>query len=279
VRRSGPRPAGRGFNSWKGSGSDISGKYAEVRYAIVHLFGGRETLLDCRTPLPTDEYDFTIRLPTTNPRAREAALTSMFRAAFGVQIRQVDTEYDVYVMTAASTNAPGRVPSGENSRGGGGEEAGGLKLGRARFDWLPSYFERRLRKPVLDETGDTNRYDFRLRWKMSSRELLTSAIDRDVLRALRKPGSDAEKELNPEQRRQLDFVRGALPEVESKKIPAAEYQALLLLRAEMTKPEEDRFLPDAEVVIAAIQEQLGVKLTPARRVLRKVIVEAAPIED
>jgi hypothetical protein len=132
---------------------------------------------------------------------------------------------------------------------------------------------------VLDETGDTNRYDIRLRWKMSSRELLTSAIDSDVLRALRKPGSDAEKELNPEQRRQVDFVRGAPPDAESKNIPADEYQALLLLRAEMTKPEEDRFLPDAEVVIAAIQEQLGVKLTPVRRVLRKVIVEGAPNED
>jgi thiol-disulfide isomerase/thioredoxin len=128
VRRSGPRPAGRGFNSWKGSGSDISGKYAEVRYAIVHLFGGRETLVDCRTPLPTEEYDFTIRLPTTNPRAREVALASIFRAAFGVQIRQVETEYVVYVMTVVSTNAPGRIPSAElhrrRRRRGGGTKIG-----------------------------------------------------------------------------------------------------------------------------------------------------------
>jgi uncharacterized protein (TIGR03435 family) len=280
VRRSAPRPAGRPFNSWKGSGGEFSGENVQVGFAIVKLFGGRETLLDCRTPLPTDEYNFTVRLPTTNPKVREAALASMFRAAFGLRVRQVETECDVYVMTAISTNGPGRVRSSEKSRGGGGEEPGGLKLGRARFDWLSEdYFERWLRKPVLDESGDTNRYDIRLRWKMSSRELLPSTIDAEVVRAVLEPGGDADKTLTPEQRRQVDFVRGLLPDAESKKIPTEEYQALLMLRAEMTKPDEDRFLPDAGAVIAAVHDQLGLKLTPARRVLRKVIVEAAPTDE
>ena len=279
VRRSGPRRAGGAFIFWEGSGSEISGKHAPVKSAIVELFGGRETLLDCRTPLPIEKYDFTVRLPATNPRVRDPALTAMFRAAFGLQILPVESECDVYVMTAVSTNARGRVASGVNSRGGGGEERGGLRLGRSRFGSLPDFFERQLRKPVLDETGDTNLYDIRLRWKMSSRELLLSTVDGDVLDAVLEPGRDAEKALNPDQRRQVDFVRGSLPEAESQKIPNEEHQALLLLQAEMLKADEDRFLPDAEAVIAAVDDQLGLKLTTARRVLRKLIVEAAPIDD
>ena len=279
VRRSAPRPPGKPFNMWKGSGDDISGKQAQVGFAIVQLFGGRETLLERRTPLPTEEYDFTVRLPGTNAREREGAITSMFRAAFRLQIRPVETDCDVLVMTAVATNAPGRVPSDANSRGGGGEELGGLKLGRTPLTGLPSFLERQLRKPVLDETGNTNRYDIRLRWKMSSRELLRSTVDRDVLNAILEPGRAAEKTLNPDQRRQVDFVRGFLSEAESQKIPTDEYQALLLLQAEMTKADEERFLPDPEAVIAAVHDQLGLKLTPARRVLRKLIVEAAPIGD
>src|SRR5207237_7050894 len=132
---------------------------------------------------------------------------------------------------------------GRNSRGGGGEERGGLKLGRARFEWLTGYFEGWLRRPVLDETGDTNRFDVRLRWKMSSREMLSSTIDGDVFRAVLEPGGETEKALTPEQRREVEFVRGLLPDAEAKKIPTEEYQALLLLKAEMTKADEERFLP------------------------------------
>lgn len=278
VRRSPPRPVGKPFNLLRGPGNDISGKYVQLRYAIVELFGGRDTLLECRTPLPVDEYDFTVRLPTASPSAREAALKSMFRAAFGLQIRQAESECEVYVLTIASTNAPGRVASHVNSRGGGGEEPGGLKLGRTSVATLPHFLERRLRKPVLDETGDTNRYDLRLRWKMSSLELLAATVDGEVLNAIRERGRDVENTLTPEQRRQVDFVLGSLSDAESKKIPSDEYQSLLLLQAEMAKPDEDQFLPDAEAVIAAVHDQLGLNLTSARRVLRKLIIEPAPLD-
>jgi thiol-disulfide isomerase/thioredoxin len=74
VRRSGPRPDGGAFNSWEGSSNNISGKYSPVKSAIIELFGGRETLLDCRTSLPTEDYDFIFRLRTGESEVREAAL-------------------------------------------------------------------------------------------------------------------------------------------------------------------------------------------------------------
>jgi uncharacterized protein (TIGR03435 family) len=52
---------------------------------------------------------------------------------------------------------------------------GGLKLGRAKIDWLLGYLEQWMQKPVLNETGLTNRYDIRLKWQMSKPELEGSA--------------------------------------------------------------------------------------------------------
>ena len=52
-----------------------------------------------------------------------------------------------------------------------------MKLGRAIIDWLPVYFEKWLGKPVINETGLTNRYDIRFKWEMSQRELLPGAMD------------------------------------------------------------------------------------------------------
>src|SRR5262249_8188650 len=147
-------------------------QYASVRQAILTLFDCKEPLLDCRTPLPTEQYDFVVRLPTGASHAdREQAVAPMFRSVFGLQIHREVTEREVYVMSTVSTNAPGLQLSGPSSRGGGGDERGGLKLGNATMDWLPGHFERWLAKPVVNETGVTNRYDIRLKWKMSEKEL------------------------------------------------------------------------------------------------------------
>ena len=55
------------------------------------------------------------------------------------------------------------MPSGSDSRGGGGGERGGLKLGRVTIDVLPGFLEEFLHKPVINETRLTNRYDIRLK--------------------------------------------------------------------------------------------------------------------
>src|SRR5262249_36922823 len=120
AHRSGPRPPGHGIDCWTSSAAsvDVSGQYASVRQAILTLFDGRRLLLDCRAALPTEEYDFTVRLaPGSNRADRERAVAPLFRSAFGLKIRREPTEREVYIMTVASTNAPGLTPSGPNSSG------------------------------------------------------------------------------------------------------------------------------------------------------------------
>jgi len=180
ARRSGPVPAGHGVDCWESSSTsqDASGQYASLRQAILTFFDGKQPLLDCRTALPTEQYDFIVRLPPGASHAdREQAVAPMLRSVFGLQVRREQAEREVYILTVASTNAPGLTPSAPDARGGGGDQRGGLKLGRATIDWLPGYFEKWLGKPVVNETGLTNRYDIQLKWEMSKRELLPGASD------------------------------------------------------------------------------------------------------
>jgi uncharacterized protein (TIGR03435 family) len=183
VRPSGPRPKGHSFNCWKARGhDDVIGEYASVKSAILSLLDGRELLLDCRTPLPGGEYDFTVRVPGQDPAQREQLVEAMFRSAFGLQVQSVVTPCEVYRLSLASTNAPGLRPNNSQRTGNGRDEAGGFTLKNTPFNQLAERLEQWLRKPVLDGTGLTNRYDIRLRWKMSQRELLTESLDKQVVR-------------------------------------------------------------------------------------------------
>ena len=278
VRRSGPVPAGHEVDCWESSATsaDVSGQYASVRQAILTLFDGKQPLLDCRTALPTEQYDFIVRLPPGASHADcEQAVAPMLRSAFNLQIRRVQAKREVYVLTVVSTNAPGLTPSTPDSRGGGGEQRGGLKLGQATIDWLPGYFEKWPGKPVINETGSTNRYDVRLKLKMSKRELLPHKINRQVLALVEEPDAAKEAKLSADQQRQLDAIRGKLTEVEFKKLSAEDRENIELYRAELAKPDDERCQPEPETICAAVRDQLGLELSPQRRTMPILIVEKA----
>lgn len=281
VRRSRPLPAGHGTDCWETSSTstDVSGQYASVKQAILTLFEGSERLLDCRAPLPAGQYDFTIRLPDTGRAQREQAVAPMFRMVFGLRIRHGQAGREVYVLRAASTNAPGLTLSTPGSRGFGTDQGGGLKLGSTTIAALPGWLEGRLRKPVVDETGLTNRYDLRLKWKMSKRELLPETMDPRVLAVVEAPDTAKEAKLSEEQRRQLAAIRGNLTEAELQKLSAEDRENAHLLRAELAKHDDERFAPEPEAIRAAVREQLGLELSLERRSLPVLIVEKADPVD
>lgn len=278
VQPAGPLPEGHGFDVWEGSGTsaDATGQYCTVKRAIVNLFDSKELLLDCQVPLPTQLYDFKVQLPPNARRGdRYAAVLPLFRSVFGLEIRRVSREQEVYVIRAISTNAPGLVPSTASSRGGGGEEAGGVKLGRAPIGWLTSYFEQFLKRPVLDETGLTDRFDIRFRWKMSRRELLPLNLGLEVFRALVRPDRAEEDSLSAEQRRLVAAYRGELPAAEARSLSAEVLEDLRLLRLELAKPEDERFMPETQTILVAAREQLGLDLRIERRTVQVIVVEDA----
>ncbi len=282
VRRSGPLPPGHGVDCWAGSatGADVSGQYASVRQAILSMFDSRQLLLDCRTTLPTEQYDFTVRLPPEASHAdREQAVTPMFRSVFGLQIRRMQAEREVYILKVASTNTPGLSLSGPNSSVLGSSLPDGCNLGRSTVDGLVPLLENWLRKPVINETGLTNRYDIRLKWKMSKRELLPYLFDPQVLSLVEKPDAAKEEELPQNQRRQLAGIRGKLDPAEFQRLSTEEHENIDVARAELAKPDDDRCLPEPGTVIAAVREQLGLGLSIERRSVPTLVVEKAQKEQ
>jgi len=276
VRRSGPLPSGHGIDCWESSATsvDVSGQYASVRQAILTLFEGKQMLLDCRTPLPTEQYDFNVRLPPGASHADcERAVAPMLRSVFGLRVHREQAERETYVLTSVSTNAPGLTLSGPNSSTSGSGQPDGCKLGSSTISGLVPFLEGWLRKPVLDETGLTNRYDIWLKWQMSKRELLPYVIDRQILPFVEEPEAAKEAKLSEAQRRQLAAIRGKLDESDFQKFSAEDRENIKLFRAELAKPEDERWLPEPENVIAALREQLGLDLSVQRRSVQVLVVE------
>ena len=278
ARRSGPAPRGHPVDcwSWSANRNEITGEYARVEQAILNVFEGSRTLLDCRTPLPTQRYDFMIHLPPGTTRAeREEAAAPMLRSVFGLEVGSMNAEREVYELSAGPTNGPGLEISGPDASGAGSEQPDGLRLSRTTMAELAGFLENRLHKPVIDESGLTNRYEVRLRWKLSERELVVYDTDSRVLNVLDKPDPDQEAKLSAEQRRQLDGVRGKLSAAELQKLPEKERHKIELLRAELAKPEELRFQPEAATVLNAVREQLGLELNLKRRSMPVLVIDQA----
>jgi uncharacterized protein (TIGR03435 family) len=150
-----------------------------------------------------------------------------------------------------------------------------LKLSGTSIEGLAHFLERRLKKPVVDGTGLTNRYDLRLKWKMSKRELLEYTMDRQVLAVVDKPDAAKENSLSVEQRKQLDAIRGKLTEAELHKLPTEDRENIELFRAELAKPEGEGFQPEPENIRSAVREQLGLELSLQPRSMPVLIIEKA----
>lgn len=277
VRKSDPHPGGgHGVDCWSLRQDDglITGQYASLRRALIYLFATRECLLDCRAKLPEDDYiyDFTVRLPGLAEEDRDKALCAMFHGTFGLKVHREHSDRDVFVMKLVSTNAPGLVPSTAKSKGGGGPESGGLKIGKAQLSQTTSLLEYSLHKPVIDETGVTNKFDIRLHWKMSPSELLPKRLGYGFIALLKKPDAKLEAKLSPDLHRLLDAYR-EVPQADLKILSADDLETISYLHIEMAKPEDRRFEPDPAAITAAVREQWGIALTPERRTMPIIVVE------
>jgi uncharacterized protein (TIGR03435 family) len=198
----------------------------------------------------------------------------MFRSTFRLEISRADVQRDVLVMRKVSGQAPGLTAARNPKRGGGGEELGGLKLDTGSLGWTTSYLEKWLGKPVINETGDTNRYDIRLHWKLSPAEKLVAGMDRKLMSFVSEPDPEREKKLAPEQLKLIAAFRGELSADEIAAFPADERERIQVFRSEMAKAEDKRFAPDPEAVRQAVFDQWGVKLEPDRRMLPGLVVRS-----
>ena len=277
IRRSGARLPSHGYNcwSWNSDHSGVHGEYASLKSALCQFFRVRESLLEVQTSLPEVDYDFSLHMNTGGQREAEELFATALRQSFALAVKRESRERDVLVLGVAHTNAPGLEiydPSLPSSGGSAGN--GKLSYGAATVDSLLGFAEECFAKTVVDETGLTNRYNIRLQWKMSQAELLPGKVNGKVLSAVfEEPATDAWQQFAEPDRSMVAAIKGKLPSEDVARLAPDVQKEIQLMRDELAKPEGKRFQPDPDAIRTALEEQLGLKLTPARRRVSVLVVE------
>jgi uncharacterized protein (TIGR03435 family) len=235
----------------------------------------REGRLRLPPDLPEVDYDFSIKVPSGNRQDIEQLFGSALRRTFDLTARRVSEERDVLVLSVVNTNAPGlelydpSIHGGVNSWGGGQ-----LKASAENMDWLSYRFDNLLGVPVVDETSLTNLYNIWMNWKMSPAELLETQFSSRIWRVLEDDkNTNAWNKLTESDRKVVAAIQGKLPETEFGGLDPELQERIRLLRSELAKPEDKRFAPDPSSIRQAVEGQLGLKLTPARRKIELLVVD------
>ena len=222
-------------------GCEFEGKIATVQSALNFVFDKPDDRIFLNCKLPKGYYDFSLRAPLSQTNELLEQFSAALHATSGLEVNQTNRVMDCYVLTQISTNAPGLHRT--DKAGGGGRMLGGFKFEAASMKVVTDYLESALRKPVFDETGLQGSFQVDMKWDLSEAEQLEARIDRRIWKAY---------DANPDG----DWI-SSLPQ---------ELQAdAKLLKAELAKPEEQRFLANPDAIIKAARDRLGLELTPVRR--------------
>jgi peroxiredoxin len=117
--------------------------------------------------IPDKNYGYAVKVPSGGRRAQAALLKGALEADFGFRTQGVreQREQDVLVLKHVGPERPGK-PVG-NPRFGGGVTFGEntCEGEGAEFIYLPNWLEREMKKPVFDETGLNEKYDWSVKFK------------------------------------------------------------------------------------------------------------------
>lgn len=256
IRGPFPRPEGAfGMRGWKPTGARFEARKAELREIVAEFFHVSPLLVIEEAKFPAGLYDVTIAGPETRAEGLAAQFTGALQTAFGLQVKTNRREFEVYALTLPETNAPNRKLVFKSAGGGG--RPGGFQLAGSRMAGIISFLESAVDRPVVDETGDTNRWSVELNWEMSPGEILIPRIARKLDRAIL---------------HQIDTITFA--DLPASALAVLDEEDRELLKAELSKPSARRFRPDPAKVIRAAKQQLGLDLKPVSRSLTVVEIRA-----
>jgi len=130
------------------------------------------------TALPEGHYDFIIKTPESGNDNVRTWLRQAVESSFGVTARRETRKMDALVLKAGqlTEHLTPTISTGVSSLSSGG---GSLNCVNQSMDSLARSLEEILQKPVINETGLTNGYDFQLLWnENTSQEIAAGELTR-----------------------------------------------------------------------------------------------------
>lgn len=132
--------------------------------------------------LPAGKFDFVVKTPAKEDAAARSWLRPAVEAAFGLVAKRQTNEMDVLLLSVALPNAVGLAPTVSSGGSTYSCEPGRVEAINQSSGCIAGTLEAWLRKPVIDETGLTNGYDFELKWAVGGDERATTDA---LIRAVR----------------------------------------------------------------------------------------------
>lgn len=182
-------------NSSCGQGNGtLNARAWSVRDILPFAFDVRQDRILTNAPLPEGKYDFNITQPRGEDGTISTLLQQALKSAFGLTGSRETNDVEVLLLKVKVPDAAGLVvsptPSGSFRYGPGDIEGMNVSMSA-----MAAALESCLKKPVLDETGLTNRYDVTLKWEQKS---VNEPNSGGLLKALREQlGLDLEPATRP----------------------------------------------------------------------------------
>src|SRR5208282_3494956 len=137
--------------------------------AIEIVFAVKPNRVVADAKLPKDKYDFYITLPPGNRQSRnqatlEAVFAQAVAATFRLTVKRETRDIEVLVLKTNATSLEA-LPKSTNPDGKYSAFCDEAAATNQPLSALAEELEISSAKPVLDETGLTNHYDFDIKWK------------------------------------------------------------------------------------------------------------------
>jgi uncharacterized protein (TIGR03435 family) len=152
---------GSGMSSARGS-LTLSG--SSVFNVLTTCYGISPVRILTNSTLPTAKFDFVVKTPAKDGDVATRWLRQAVEAAFGLEAKRVTNEMDVFLLSVAKPKADGLAPTVSNGGSSWNTGPGRIQAISATIESIARNLENELGKPVIDETGLTNHYDFELKW-------------------------------------------------------------------------------------------------------------------
>jgi uncharacterized protein (TIGR03435 family) len=175
------RPSETPNTGWGGS----KGKFTFVGAGVMNMLCSAYDTDECRVitncALPDGRFDAVVNVPANQGEAGLSWFRLALEGTFGLKVRRETRETEVLVMTLKNPKAEGLTETVSTGGCSSHSDPGQADCVNMPISSVAGTVQDFLKKPVLDETGLTNRYDWSLQWDAkSSQAHSTDALLRAV---------------------------------------------------------------------------------------------------